>query len=78
MCACNKNRNTRLKNFNTSPTQNKVVSSKVTRGNIYQGLQNKNNQTSPAIPPNQNKINKNSELIRRALLEKNRNKKSFK
>jgi len=77
MCACNRNRNTRLKNFNTAPTNNRVISSKISRSNIYQGLQNKPNQPSP-LPANQNKLNKNGEIIRRALLEKNRNKKENK
>lgn len=73
MCSCRKNVSNNFKNYNTSPTQNKVVSSKVSRGNIYQGLQNKTNQNSP-LPQNQNKLNKNGEIIRRALLEKNNNK----
>lgn len=73
MCSCRKNFSTNMRKFNTAPTQNKVVSSKISRSNIYQGLQNKTNQSSP-LPQNQNKLNKNGEIIRRALLEKNKNK----
>jgi len=73
MCGCNNNNNSRLKNFNTSPTKNKVISSKISRANIYSELHKKADQKTP-LPANQNKLSKNAEIIRKALSEKNLNK----
>ena len=73
MCACNKAKSSRIRNLNPVPVQNKVVSSSITRSNILQKNPNTANQNSP-LPANQNKLSKNGELIRKALLEKNKNK----
>jgi hypothetical protein len=73
MCGCNNNSSSRLKNFNLSPTKNKVISSKISRANIYSELHKKADQKTP-LPENQNKLSKNAEIIRKALLEKHLNK----
>lgn len=73
MCSCNKARSSRIRNLSPAPVQNKVVSSSITRSNILQKNPNPAAQNSP-LPANQNKLNKNGEIIRKALLEKNKNK----
>ena len=73
MCGCNKAKNSNYKTLNQVPIQNKVVSSFITRSNILQKNVNPAGQNSP-LPTNQNKLSKNGEIIRKALLEKNKNK----
>jgi hypothetical protein len=79
MCGCNKVKNSGYRTSNQVPIQNKVVSSFITRSNILQKNVNPAGQNSP-LPTNQNKLSKNGEIIRKALLEKNKNnnKKYFK
>jgi hypothetical protein len=71
MCGCNKSKSSNYRTSNQVPIQNKVISSFITRSNILQ--KNIAGQNSP-LPTNQNKLSKNGEIIRKALLEKNKNK----
>jgi len=72
MCGCNKAKSSN-RTLNQVPIQNKIVSSFITRSNILQKNVNPSGQNSP-LPTNQNKLSKNGEIIRKALLEKNKNK----
>ena len=71
MCGCNKSKSSNYRTSNQVPIQNKVISSFITRSNILQ--KNIAGQNSP-LPTNQNKLSNNGEIIRKALLEKNKNK----
>lgn len=71
MCGCRKTTSSR-RNLSAASVPNKIVSNFITRNNILQ--KNINSQQGSPLPVNQNKLNKNGEIIRKALLEKNKNK----